>query len=47
MECGAYMPPYENITIYHMRDLVMGTKKVSTNNLYYTIHVFNYTNVEL
>jgi hypothetical protein len=26
----AYLPPYETITIYHMRDIVSGEKKVST-----------------
>ena len=29
VDVGAYLPPKENITIYHMKDLVSGTKKVS------------------
>ena len=28
VDVGAYLPPYENVTIYHMKDLVTGTKKV-------------------
>ena len=28
IDCGAYLPPMENITIYHMKDLVSGKKKV-------------------
>ena len=27
IDVGAYLPPYENVTIYHMRDLVTGKKK--------------------
>ena len=29
VDVGAYLPPYENVTIYHMKDLVTGVKSVS------------------
>ena len=29
VEVGAYIPPLSNVTIYHMRDLIAGQKKVS------------------
>ena len=29
VEVGAYLPTYETVTIYHMRDLISGAKKVS------------------
>lgn len=29
VKVAAYLPPYENITIYHMKDLVSGQKKVT------------------
>lgn len=29
VDVGAYLPPYENVTIYHMKDLVTGVKNVS------------------
>ena len=28
IEVGAYLPPFENVTVYHMKDLLSGTKKV-------------------
>jgi len=28
VDVGAWLPPYENITIYHMRDLISGKKSV-------------------
>ena len=28
VEVGAYLPPYENVTIYHLKDLISGAKKV-------------------
>ena len=28
IEVGAYLPPYENVTIYHLKELISGTKKV-------------------
>lgn len=36
IDVGAYLPPYETITIYHMKDLVAGKKKVCSllNSLY-------------
>ena len=27
-DCGAYLPPYDNVTIFHMRDLAAGTKTI-------------------
>jgi hypothetical protein len=29
VDAKAFLPPYDTITIYHMRDIVSGTKKVS------------------
>ena len=29
VEVGAYVPPLPNVTIYHMRDLISGEKRVS------------------
>ena len=29
VEVGAYIPPLSNVTIYHMKDLIAGQKKVS------------------
>ena len=26
-ECKCYLPPYTNVTIYHLKDLVSGRKK--------------------
>ena len=27
-DCGGYLPHYENVTIYHLRDLASGKKKI-------------------
>ncbi len=27
-ECRAYLPSYETVTVWHLRDLAMGTKKM-------------------
>ena len=27
-EVGAYLPPYENVTVFHMRDLAAGIKSI-------------------
>ena len=27
-ECGAYIPPFGNVTIYHLRDLASGKRKL-------------------
>ena len=35
IDVGAYLPPYENVTIYHMKDLVTGTKSVSNLMIYF------------
>ena len=39
IEVGAYLPPYENVTIYHLKDLISGLKKVRTfkNYLFFII----------
>ena len=29
IDAKAYLPPYENVSIYHMKDIVSGAKKVS------------------
>ena len=36
------MPPYENVTIYHMRDLVSGTKKIIKADGIRALHVPQY-----
>lgn len=38
IEVGAYLPPRENVTVYHMKDLLSGTKKVS-----YIKYVFTFS----
>ena len=30
MDVGAFVPDYEYVTVYHMRDLIGGKKKVRT-----------------
>ena len=40
MDCGAYLPPYENVTIYHLRDLVMGTKDVSKSSQLLKLYLY-------
>ena len=30
IDVGAYLPPLPTVTIYHMRDLIGGQKRVST-----------------
>ena len=30
IDVGAFLPDYEYVTVYHMRDLISGKKKVST-----------------
>ena len=27
-----FLPPYENVTVYHMRDIISGAKRVSTQS---------------
>ena len=39
VDVGAYLPPYENVTIYHMRDLVAGTKKIIKADGIKVLHV--------
>ena len=39
VEVGAYLPSYENVTIYHMRDLVSGTKKIIKADAIKVLHV--------
>ena len=36
VECHAFLPPYENVTIYFLKDLIMGRKKfISTDRINY------------
>ena len=30
-ECGAYLPPFEDVTIFHLRDLAGGKKRIVKN----------------
>jgi hypothetical protein len=31
VECGAYLPPYDTVTIYFLKDLLSGHKKCKFN----------------
>ena len=38
-DVGVYLPPYDNITIYFIRDLMFGRKKMLNTKLVKTIHI--------
>ena len=40
VEVGAHAPPLPNVTIYHMRDLIAGDKKVCIIPIITLIHLF-------
>ena len=31
VDCGAYLPAFEDVTIFHLRDLAAGKKKIIKN----------------
>ena len=47
MDVCAYLPPYDNVTIYHMRDLVAGDKKIIRADGIKTLHVPQYENLTI
>ena len=42
IEVGAYLPPYENVTIYHLKDLISGSKKVKNLLDYWFDKIYYY-----
>ena len=38
-DCGAYLPDYESVTIWHLRDLAAGKRKIIKCTDVKTIHV--------
>ena len=40
IEVGAYLPPYENVTIYHLKELISGTKKVRNLICHYYFKIY-------
>ena len=42
IDCHAYLPPYENLTIYFLKDLVSGAKKSKWSNTH-IFHIYNVT----
>ena len=38
-DVGVYLPPYDNVTIYFMKDLMFGKKKMLSTKMVKTIHI--------
>ena len=38
-DCGVFLPPYDNVTIYFLKELMGGKKKMLTTAKIRTIHV--------
>ena len=38
-DVGVYLPPYDNVTIYFIKDLMFGRKKMVNTKLVKTIHI--------
>ena len=38
-DVGVYLPPYDNVTIYFIKDLMFGRKKMINTKLVKTIHI--------
>jgi len=38
-DVGIYLPPYENVTIYHLKSLMAGQKKMLRTTRIRTIHI--------
>ena len=47
VDVGAYLCPYENVTIYHMRDLVSGKKKFIKADAVKVLHVPQYNTLTI
>ena len=41
-DVGIFLPPYENITIYFLKDLMSGRKKMLRTTMIRTIHIPQY-----
>lgn len=46
-ECGCYLPPYDNVTIFHMRDLAAGLKKIVKGQSIHHISVPQYEGLNI
>ena len=46
IECHAYLPPYDTLTIYFLKDLISGAKKSKLSNTQY-FHANNVTIIVL
>ena len=38
-DVGIYLPPYDNVTIYFLKDLMNGSKKMLRTTMIRTIHI--------
>ena len=38
-DVGIYLPPYDNVTIYFLKELMMGKKKMLRTTMIRTIHI--------
>ena len=38
-DVGVYLPPYDNVTIYFIKDLLFGRKKMLSTKMVKTIHI--------
>ena len=38
-DVGVYLPPYANVTIYYLKDLMAGKKKMLRTTMIRTIHI--------
>ena len=38
-EAGVFLPPYDNVTIYYLKDLMAGRKKMISTKRVRTIHI--------
>ena len=38
-DVGVYLPPYDNVTIYFLKDLIWGRKKMLSAKMVKTIHI--------
>ena len=38
-DVGVYLPPYDNVTVYFLKDLMGGTKTMLSTKMVKTIHI--------
>ena len=38
-DCSIYLPPYDNVTIYFIKDIMFGKKKMISTKMVKTIHI--------